>query len=143
MLRTIFFWPEASSDFTFSRSALLSSPSTMRPSIATTTTPSTTRSVIFSATVYPPDLSFLVNLNFQRREKSPSVIVRARQVIPALPANELATHRFQPLRTCRAETDGLVRSALLLAGIRANRAVIRIHLLHSSFHGPKVIAQPG
>src|SRR5579863_1207613 len=114
----------------------------MRPSIATTTTPSTTRSVIFSATVFPPDFSFLVNLNFQRREKSASIIVRARQVIPALAANEPATHRLQPLRTNRAETDGMVRSHWLLAGIRAKRAAIRVYLL-SSLHGPKVIAQPG
>src|ERR1700693_3232378 len=104
MFRTTFFWPEASSDFTFSRSEVLSSPSTMRPSIATTATPSTTRSVIFSATVYPPDLSLYVNLNFQRREKRASVIVRARQVIPALRANQLATLRLEPVGTNRAET---------------------------------------
>src|SRR5579864_1965816 len=114
----------------------------MRPSIATTATPSTTRSVIFSATVYPPDESFLVNLNFQRRKKAASIIVRARQVVPALPANKLASLRFQPLGTNRAEADGLVRGTLLLTGIFARRATIRVYL-HGSFHGPKVIAQPG
>src|SRR5260370_23783688 len=55
----IFFCPAASSDFTFSRSALLSSPRTIRPSSAATATPSTTRSVIFSATVRPPNESNL------------------------------------------------------------------------------------
>src|ERR1700687_5480431 len=141
MLRMTFFWPEASSDFTFSRSAVLSSPSTMRPSMATTATPSTTRSVIFSATIFPPDLSLFVNLNFQRREKRASIIVRARQVIPALSANQLATLRLEPLGTNRAETDGVFLSTLRLAGIRAKRATICIYM-HGLFHGPKVIAQP-
>src|SRR5215472_7711579 len=50
ILRTIFFFPELMRPFTFSRSALLSSPSTMRPSSATTETPSTSRLVIFNAT---------------------------------------------------------------------------------------------
>jgi len=83
-----------------------------------------------------------VNLNFRRLEKSPSIVVRARQVIPALPANEFATHRLQPLRTYGAETDGLVHRTLPLAGIHANCALIPIYL-RSWFHGPKVIAQPG
>jgi len=87
-------------------------------------------------------LSFLVNLNFQRREKAASIIVRARQVIPALPANQLATLRLEPLRTNRAETDGVLLSTLLLAGISEKRATIRVYM-HGSFHGPKVIAQPG
>jgi hypothetical protein len=87
-------------------------------------------------------LSFLVNSNFQRREKAASIIVRARQVISALPANELATLRLEPLGTNRAETDRVLRSTLLLAGIRAKRTTVRIYM-HSSFHGPKVIAQPG
>jgi hypothetical protein len=114
----------------------------MRPSIATTATPSTTRSVIFSATVHPPDERFLVNLHFQRRRKSASIIVRAGQVIPALPANQLATLGLQPLGTNRAETDGMLRNRPPLAGISAMGAAVRIYL-HSSLHGPKVIAQPG
>ena len=83
-----------------------------------------------------------MNLNFQRREKGASIIVRARQVISALAANELATLRLEPLGTNRAETDGVLLNTLLLAGIRAKRAAIGIYM-HSSFHGPKVIAQPG
>src|SRR2546427_8353200 len=54
MLRTIFFLPPANRLFTFSRSALLSSPSTIRPSSATTETPFTSRFVNFSATLHPP-----------------------------------------------------------------------------------------
>src|SRR5206468_7604826 len=52
MLSTLFFFPSASSLFTFSRKALLSSPSTMRPSSSTTATPSTSRFVIFKATLF-------------------------------------------------------------------------------------------
>src|SRR5580692_11507751 len=141
MLRTIFFWPEASSDFTFSRSALLSSPSTMRPSIAITSTPSTTRSVIFKATVHPPDESFPGNLDVRRRQKAASIIVRARQVIPALPANQLASFRLQPLGTSRAEAYGMLRGARLLAGVRLKCITTRGYV-QGSFHGPKVIAQP-
>jgi len=84
-------------------------------------------------------LSFLVNLNFQRREKAASIIVRARQVISALPANELATLRLEPLGTNRAETDGVLPGTRLLAGISAESATTRVYM-HSSFHGPKVIA---
>jgi hypothetical protein len=87
-------------------------------------------------------LSFLVNLNFQRREKAASIIVRARQVISALPANELAMLRLEPLGTNRAETDGVLLGTVLLAGISEKRATIRVYM-SGSFHGPKVIAQPG
>src|SRR5258707_7014363 len=52
MFRIIFFLPSAIRLFNFSRRAWLSSPSTMRPSSATTYAPSTSRSVIFSATVF-------------------------------------------------------------------------------------------
>src|SRR6266436_876423 len=48
---------DATSDFTFARTALLSSPRTIRPSSASTATPSTMRSVIFKATVRPPNES--------------------------------------------------------------------------------------
>src|SRR5216683_1855069 len=54
MFSTIFFLPSAIRLFTFSRSALLSSPSTMRPSSATTDTPSTSRFVILSAMFSSP-----------------------------------------------------------------------------------------
>jgi hypothetical protein len=84
-------------------------------------------------------LSFLVNLNFQRREKAASIIVRARQVIAALPANELATLRLEPLGTNRAETDGVFLGTLVLAGFSEKLATTRVHM-HGSFHGPKVIA---
>jgi hypothetical protein len=83
-----------------------------------------------------------VNLNFQHREKAASIIVRARQIIPALPANELTTTWLQALGANRAETYGMLCSVLLLAGILAERATIRVYM-RSSFHGPKVIAQPG
>jgi hypothetical protein len=87
-------------------------------------------------------LSFLVNLNFQRREKAASIIVRARQVIPAFTANELATLGLEPLGTNRAETNGVLLGTVLLAGNSEKRATIRVYM-HGSFHGPKVIAQPG
>jgi hypothetical protein len=83
-----------------------------------------------------------LNLNFQRREISASIIVRAGQVIPALPANQLATLRLQALGTNRAETDGMFLGILQFAGIRLKRPTIRAYML-SSLHGPKVIAQPG
>jgi hypothetical protein len=74
--------------------------------------------------------------NFPHREKAASIIVRARQVIPALSANELATLGLQALGTNRAVTDRVLRRALSLG------EVLRICLL-GLFHGPKVIAQPG
>src|ERR1700691_2400327 len=112
MLRTIFFWPDANSDFIFSRSAVLSSPSTMRPSIATTSTPSTTRSVIFNATVYPPGVNVFENLKFECLKKA-SIIVRAGQVVTALLTNQLAPFRLQPLGTNRAITHGVLNGILL------------------------------
>lgn len=83
-----------------------------------------------------------MNLNFQRREKAASIIVRARQVISAFTANELATLRLEPLGTNRAETDGVLLGTLFLAGISEKRATFSVYT-HGSFHGPKVIAQPG
>jgi hypothetical protein len=71
-----------------------------------------------------------------------SIIVRARQVVPALAANKFATLRFQPLGTNRAEIDGMLFLPRLPAGMRSKHATIRV-CMHSSFHGPKVIAQPG
>jgi len=84
-------------------------------------------------------------LNIQRREKAASIIVRTRQVITALPANQLATRRLQSLGTNRAEIDGVLGGTLPLSRILAKRARIRVKLQtsHTSLHGPKVIAQPG
>src|SRR5713101_9427576 len=50
IFRTIFFFPSAIRLFNFTRRALLSSPSTIRPSSVTTDTPFTSRFVIFKAT---------------------------------------------------------------------------------------------
>jgi len=83
-----------------------------------------------------------VNLNFERRRTPASIIVRAGQVIPAFLANKLAALWLQPLGTNRAETDGMLRGRLLLAAIRAKRATTGVYR-YRSFHGPKVIAQPG
>src|ERR1019366_4547666 len=118
MFRTIFFWPAASNDFTFSRSALLSSPNTIRPSSASTATSSTTRSVIFSATVHPPKLEH--SWKFDRlapHRQSASIIVRTGQVIAAHLAHQLAPLRLQALRTHRAETDGMLRALPLLVKV--------------------------
>src|ERR1019366_2044574 len=126
MFRTIFYWPAASSDFTFSRSALLSSPNTIRPSSASTATPSTTRSVIFSATVYPPKLEH--SWKFERlaphrqacrrgKRHQQLIIVRTGQVIAAHLAHQLAPLRLQALRTHRAETDGMLCALPLLARV--------------------------
>src|SRR6266705_2489126 len=54
IFRTIFFFPSAIKLFNFTRRALPSSPSTMRPSSATTETPPTSRLVIFKATFVSP-----------------------------------------------------------------------------------------
>src|SRR5438309_287503 len=54
IFRTIFHHHSTSRHLIYSRKALLSSPSTMRPSSATTATPSTSRFVIFKATLVPP-----------------------------------------------------------------------------------------
>jgi hypothetical protein len=68
-----------------------------------------------------------------------SIIVRARQVIPALAANQLAALRLEPLGTDRAVTYGMLRGRLLLVGL------IPFYTLYprGRLHGPKVIAQPG
>src|SRR5690348_735627 len=121
MFRTIFLRPSASIDFTFSRSAFDSSPRTMRPSKATTETPSTSRFVIFNATfvsssfLAKPILESGSGGNLIRSQKlyqnlaargkpnpgaAPrrSDVVGARHVIAAPIADQLAPARFEPLR---------------------------------------------
>src|SRR5579871_4142628 len=142
MSRTIFFLPEPSSVFTFSRSAVLSSPSTMRPSIDSTATPSTIRSVIFSATVTPSSLEHSPEFESRGPHRPASVVVRARQIVSALAADELAAPRLEPFRANGAEADGVIRSGFRPSGIRARRSAVGFWA-HSLFHGPKVIAQPG
>src|SRR5580692_7768904 len=166
MLRTIFFLPSASSPFTFSRSALLSSPRTMRPSSATTDTPSTSRFVIFNAT-------FVSSSNYRStywkrfratglRPHSLSVIVRAGHVISADQANQLAAPGLEPLRANRAIPGNVfVRRKREITGACCARlrvlsdghswcreTITRLRLDRSSpcfrgtFHGPTVIAHP-
>src|SRR5467141_2420551 len=121
MFSTIFFLPSAIRLFTFSRKALLSSPSTMRPSRATTDTPSTSRFVIFKATLVSsssesgtggnPGRSRKAYQNMddpgaKNRNQRPGsgqiagrlIKVRAGHVIAADGTNQLATPRLQPLR---------------------------------------------
>src|ERR1700676_1656510 len=115
MFRTIFFFPSAIKLFTFSRRALLSSPRTMRPSSATTDTPSTSRFVIFNAT-FVSSSSSSYSSSFgsgtggnRAGPHSLSVIVRAGHVIAADWANQLASPRFQPLGA-----DGTIQQSVLL-----------------------------
>src|ERR1700737_4465874 len=121
ILRTIFFFPSAIRLLTFSRKALLSSPSTIRPSSATTDTPSTSRLVIFKATLFSSSLEAVPaatrgrsrqayqNMNdpgAKNRNRRPCsgqikarlIIVRAGHVIAAHGTNQLAAPRHQPLR---------------------------------------------
>src|SRR5882762_922691 len=130
ILRTIFFFPSAIRLFTFSRRALLSSPSTMRPSSATTDTPSTSRLVIFKATVYSsswesgsggnPGRSRQAYqnmddpgvMNRNRRPRSGQmagglIIVRAGHVISAPGTEQLAAPRLQTLRADRTKPRGI------------------------------------
>src|SRR5215472_1444293 len=169
---TIFFFPSATSDFTFSRSALLSSPSTIRPSSAATVTPSTSRVVIFNATLVSSSLGIRV-----RRQPGPeprsisvfgafakrsfdtsatatrSIVIRAGHVIPAGVAEQLASSRLQPLRTHRAIPRGVLlfqRCCRFRGSLGPVRPSNRLspyfpggHLLLSGLsHGPPVIAQP-
>src|SRR6267154_2601873 len=121
MLRTIFFFPSAISDLTFSRRALLSSPRTIRPSSATTDTPFTSRYVIFKATLFSsssesgsggnPGRSRKAYQNrddpgAKNRNQTPGsgqikgrlIIVRAGHIVAAHGTDQLAAPRLQPLR---------------------------------------------
>src|SRR6266571_2224047 len=105
MLRTIFFLPPAKRLFTFSRSALLSSPSTIRPSSATTETLFTSRFVNFSATLHPPQNQTPRRPAAQEASRGwISVKIRARHIIPAQRTNQLAAPGLQRLRAVRAIT---------------------------------------
>src|SRR5258708_11972969 len=157
MLSTIFFLPPAIRLFTFSRSALLSSPSTMRPSSATTATPSTSRFVILSAIFSSP------RQKRPRRQPGPdplsiTVIARARHVIAAARTNQLPVPRLQPLGT-----DGTIPRSIFLRSsvfllwrrslqrhdgraIRRSRSGLRAGRsrpwLHGMFHGGTVVSHP-
>src|SRR6266852_7608912 len=121
MFKTIFFFPAAIKLFTFSCSALLSSPRTMRPSSATTDTPSTSRFVIFKATLFSSssesgsggnpgrsrqayqNMNDPGGKNRNRRQCSGQItarliIVRAGHVIAAHGTDQFAAPRLQPLR---------------------------------------------
>src|SRR3984957_3126022 len=170
MFSTIFFLPSASRPFTFSRRALLSSPNTMRPSSATTDTPSTSRFVIFNATfVSSYEIGAAAGSNLAEAAQLTSIVVRAGHVISADRANQLAAPGRKPLRANRAIPGSiLVRRGGILFRIHSCR--VRIHTLwrsfrrdkctrlrsdplilrvnrscpcfRATFHGPKVIAQP-
>src|SRR5258708_29910227 len=153
IFRTIFFFPPASKLFTFSRSALLSSPSTIRPSSATTDTPSTSRFVIFNATLFSSSLESSSGGNPGRAPQSISIIVRAGHVISAVRTHQFTSPRFQPLRA-----DGTIRRSIfdpcgqapvgILPPSLSRRCLCRFHtyrnnsLLRGMFHGPIVIAHP-
>src|ERR1700722_2434198 len=167
---TIFFLPSASRPFTFSRSALLSSPSTMRPSSATTDTPSTSRFVIFNATfVSSYEIGAATGSNLAEAAQLTSIVVRAGHVISADRANQLAAPGHQPLRANRAIPGHIfVRRGGILFRIHAcrvrfrtsrrrfqrgsytrlrlNPLILRVNwscpFFRGTFHGPKVIAQP-
>src|SRR5258708_19323685 len=121
ILRIIFFFPSAIKLFTFSRKALLSSPSTMRPSSATTDTPSTSRFVIFKATLFssssesgsggnpvqrPKPHQNMDDPGAKNRNRRPGsgqitgrlIVVRAGHVVAAHGTDQLAAPRLQPLR---------------------------------------------
>ena len=68
-----------------------------------------------------------------------SIVVRAGQIIPALAADQFAALRLEPLRTHRAETDGLLFNLLRLGQGHAEPATIGV-FLQAALHGPKVIA---
>src|SRR5215467_13526168 len=117
MFRTTFFLPSANRLFTFSRSALLSSPSTIRPSSATTVTPSTSRCVIFKATFFSSSFvsgsvgnlsrspkAYPVTPRFAKYSGSHLVVVRAGHIVAAFAADEFATPRFQPTRADRTKS---------------------------------------
>src|SRR5215475_13098909 len=141
MFSTTFFRPSASNAFTFSLSAFDSSPSTMRPSSATTDTPFTSRLVIFNATFvsssifgkpildqsgvtsggnrYPEPESIPENQKkpvFSPPFGAPGPgslnIVRAGHVISAPVANQFAPARFEPLRAHRTIAQSVLAPQL-------------------------------
>src|ERR1700733_3443351 len=170
MFSTIFFLPSASRLLTFSRRALLSSPNTMRPSSATTDTPSTSRFVIFNATfVSSYEIEAAAGSNLAEAAQLTSIVVRAGHVISADRADQLAAPGRKPLRANRAIPG---RVFVRRGGIPLRIRSLRVRFFASSnrfqrdrctwlrfdplrftvnrscpffrgtFHGPKVIAQP-
>src|SRR5579862_2402786 len=146
MFKIIFFWPAASMLFTFSRSALLSSPNTTRPSSSITLVPSTSRLVIFNATAQSPFLLFQTTgagstwsprkyrvrpPQFLRSVRG-SIVVRARHVIATNRAQQLALARLQPPGTHRAIAGRrFLRGADLFFAVR--RAAVGLR--PGKFHG--------
>src|SRR5258707_7457516 len=103
ILSTIFFLPSAISDFTFSRSAFDSSPSTIRPSIATTVTPSTSRVVIFNATLISSWSVYRSGGNPARNGKAYMLLVDfAKRSFQG--ADRRAILSSSPRRTCNTRT---------------------------------------
>jgi hypothetical protein len=149
---------------------LLSSPNTMRPSSATTDTPSTSRFVIFNATfVSSYEIGAAAGSNLAEAAQLTSIVVRAGHVISADRADQLAAPGRQPLRANRAIPGSILvrrggnifrlpcdRIRFLATGRRLQRyRCIRLRLdpsifrvnrsrpfFRGTFHGPKVIAQP-
>src|ERR1700742_516189 len=168
MFSTIFFLPSASRPFTFSRSALLSSPSTIRPSSATTDTPSTSRFVIFNATfVSSCEIGAATGSNLTEAAQLTSIVVRAGHVISADRTNQLAAPGHQPLRAnrtipgsifvrrgrilfrihcVRVRLLGCIRHRDRCTRLRLNPTFLGVNrsgpFFRGTFHGPKVIAQP-
>src|ERR1700684_437988 len=167
MFSTIFFLPSASRPFTFSRRALLSSPNTMRPSSATTDTPSTSRFVIFNATfVSSYEIEAAAGSNLAEAAQLTSIVVRARHVISADRADQLAAPGRKPLRANRAIPGSILvrrggilfrilsfRLGFLPAGrfqrdrctwLRLDPLIFGVNrscpFFRGTFHGPKVIA---
>src|SRR6266849_10877531 len=131
MFSTICFLLAASRVLTLSRSAVLSSPSTMRPSSATTATPSTSRLVIFSATFKPPPsdipesgLPLLPGPAGALPGYRP-VPVKARRLVKVRAGHEITAHRAKQLTAPRLKLP------------RASRAVAR-HVHHSRLQSTKI-----
>src|ERR1700676_5478356 len=119
MFRTIFFFASAINDLIFSRSALLSSPSTMRPSSATTDTPSTSRVVIFKATLFSSSSEKDPAATRAGALKNSLIVVRARHVIAADGTDQLAAARFQALRADGTKPRSVFEAGRLVAsGLR-------------------------
>src|SRR6201999_4049804 len=127
MFSTIFFLPSASKLFTFSRSALLSSPRPSPPSSATTDTPSTSRFVIFNATfVSSYEIGAAADSNLAEAAQLTSIVVRAGHVISADRTNQLAAPGRQPLRANRAIPGSIF--------VRRGGILFRIHPIRLRLH---------
>src|SRR5579859_1845148 len=160
IFRTIFLRPSASMVFTFSRSAFDSSPRTIRPSRATTETPSTSRFVIFNATFVSSSFSLENALERIRRQPNPepktipklarwgltqavrssglSDVIGARHVIAAPIADQLTPARFQPLRA-----DGTIAQSVLSMQLGSCRFRGRGRYRGRFRKGPERFRSPG